>query len=171
MCPVEKQSILSLIRSKKYLKNVFVDNISVFRPWTFRSMREGSIRIHCPFILLYWEHGLEPDSGPQGNAGIAERNVPVLHVAARLSDNFMPLMSSNWIAVLLISTFFTSSLKTDSSNNSSGGVLESFFWMSLVFCRIFSDVLDISFRESCCFLSLICCSMAALRSINCGSSI
>lgn len=102
---------------------------------------------------------------------IAERNVPVLHVAARLSDNFMPLMSSNWIAVLLISTFFTSSLKTDSSNNSSGGVLESFFWMSLVFCRIFSDVLDISFRESCCFLSLICCSMAALRSINCGSSI
>lgn len=99
------------------------------------------------------------------------RNPSVLHVAARLSDNFMPLMSSNWIAVLLISTFFTSSLKTDSSNNSSGGVLESFFWMSLVFCRIFSDVLDISFRESCCFLSLICCSMAALRSINCGSSI
>lgn len=29
----------------------------------------------------------------------------------------------------------------------------------------------VSFRESCCFLSLICCSMAALRSINCGSSI
>ena len=56
--------------SKKYLKNVFVDSISVFRPWTFRCMKEGSIRIHCPFILLYWEHGLEPDSGPQGNAGI-----------------------------------------------------------------------------------------------------
>ena len=92
------------------------------------------------------------------------------HVAARLSDNFMPLMSSNWIAVLLISTFFTSSLKADSSNDSSGGVLESFFWMSLVFCRIFSDVLGISFRESCCFFSLICCSMAALRSINCVSS-
>ena len=67
---------------------------------------------------------------------------------------------------MLISTFFTSSLKTDSSNDSSGGVLESFFWMSLVFCRIFSDVLGISFRESCCFFSLICCSMAALRSMD-----
>jgi len=66
----ENNLFLSLIRSKKYLKNVFVDNISVFRPWTFRCMKEGSIRIHCPFILLYWEHGLEPDSGPQGNAGI-----------------------------------------------------------------------------------------------------
>lgn len=43
MYSVEKQSILSLIRSKKYLKNVFVDNISVFRPWTFRCMKEGSI--------------------------------------------------------------------------------------------------------------------------------
>ncbi|HRM28720.1 MAG TPA: hypothetical protein PKY16_11895, partial [Gemmiger qucibialis] len=70
VCPVEKQSILSLIRSKKYLKNVFVGSISVFYSWTFRCMKEGSIRIHCPFILLYWEHGLEPDSGPQGNAGI-----------------------------------------------------------------------------------------------------
>ena len=70
MYSVEKQSILSLIRSKKYLKNVFVGNISVFRLWTFRCMKEGSIRMHCPFILLYWEHGLEPDSGPQGNAGI-----------------------------------------------------------------------------------------------------
>ena len=61
-----------------------MDNISVFRPWTFRCMKEGSIRIHCPFILLYWEHGLEPDSGPQGNAGIwkfAWQLVVNLHMA------------------------------------------------------------------------------------------
>ncbi|MEF2873606.1 MAG: hypothetical protein U0O46_04490 [Gemmiger qucibialis] len=47
---MEKQSILSLIRSKKYLKNVFAGSISVFRPWTFRYMKEGSIRIHCPLL-------------------------------------------------------------------------------------------------------------------------
>ena len=68
--PVKGKAIEVIGASEHNLKNVIVDKISVFRPWTFRCMKEGSIRIHCPFILLYWEHGLEPDSVPQGNAGI-----------------------------------------------------------------------------------------------------
>ncbi len=79
---------------------------------------------------------------------VAKWQISLFHFSVRSSESFMPLMSSNSIAVLLTDTFLTISVKVCSSKYVNGGSEANIFSILLVLFKVSSTFLLMEVLDS-----------------------
>ena len=95
---------------------------------------------------------------------ITEGEIAIFHGSVLPSGRFIPLISPNVIAVLLIFTLLTRAVKAASSKSVSGGPAASRVLIPFVCRSTFSTFLLKNLRISSAFFSISCCSITARRS-------